>query len=110
MRFQANCSSPNGVPERVGNLWTAWRWHPQWNIGMGLRHVGRRPSNTANTAHLPAYTLLDAMLAWHPTAEHTVTLAVKNLTDRDYALSGSGNLRWRLGAPRTVHLTAHVSF
>jgi len=103
-------NTPNGVPERVGNLWTAWRWHPQWKTGIGVRHVGRRPSNTANTAYLPAYTLLDAMLTWQPTSAYTFTLAVKNLTDRDYALSGSGNLRWRLGAPRTFHVTARIHF
>ena len=42
--------------------------------------------------------------------ELTLALAVKNLTDRDYALSGTGNVRWLLGAPRTVELTARASF
>jgi len=101
---------PAGVPQRTANLWNTWHIHPAWKAGLGLRHVGRRPANTANTAHLPAYTVMDASLAWTPAAGRSLTLAVHNLGDRDYALTGSGNLRWRLGAPRTVQLTARFMF
>lgn len=103
-------NTPAGVPERTASVWTRYRFLPQWDAGLGARYVGLRQSNAANTANLPAYTVLDASLAWRQSSALTLTLAVKNLADRDYALSGSGGVRWLLGAPRTVQLTARTSF
>jgi len=101
---------PTGVPERTANLWTTYRFLPKWQAGLGARYVGKRQSNAANTASLPAYTVLDASLAYAHSPHLTFALAVKNLTDRDYAVSGTGNVRWLLGAPRTVQLTARATF
>jgi iron complex outermembrane receptor protein len=104
---------PTGVPERTANIWTAYRFLPQWLVGLGARYVGARQSNaanTANTASLPAYAVFDASLAYDYSRSLNLALAVKNLADRDYALSGTGNVRWLLGAPRTVHLIARASF
>lgn len=101
---------PVGVPERTASLWTTWRFLPQWQAGVGARYVGERQSNTANTTRLPAYTVLDASLAYTWSRNLNVALALKNLTDRDYALSGTGNVRWLMGAPRTLQLTARTSF
>jgi iron complex outermembrane receptor protein len=103
-------NTPAGVPERTASLWTRYRFLPRWDAGLGARHVGLRQSNAANTAHLPAYTVLDASLAWRHSDALSLALAVRNLADRDYALSGSGGVRWLLGAPRTVQLTARTSF
>jgi len=103
-------NTPAGVPERTASLWTRYRFLPQWDAGLGARYVGLRQSNAANTANLPAYTVLDASLAWRQSPSLSWTLAAKNLTDRDYALSGSGGVRWLLGAPRTVQLAARASF
>jgi len=103
-------NTPAGVPERTASVWSRYRFLPEWDAGLGARYVGQRESNTANTAQLPAYTVLDASLAWRQSPALVVTLAVKNLADRDYALSGSGGVRWLLGAPRTVQLTARSSF
>ncbi|BEP35655.1 TonB-dependent receptor [Variovorax sp. V59] len=101
---------PVGVPERTANLWTAYRFLPQWQLGIGARYVGARQSNAANTARLPAYTVFDVSLAYEFSRSLDFSLAVKNLTDRDYAVSGTGNVRWLLGAPRTVQLTARARF
>lgn len=101
---------PVGVPERTANLWTAYRFQPRWQLGIGARYVGARQSNAANTARLPAYTVFDVSLAYEYSRSLDFSLAVKNLTDRDYAVSGTGNVRWLLGAPRTVQLTARARF
>ncbi|MCD2518384.1 TonB-dependent receptor [Massilia sp. G4R7] len=103
-------NTPAGVPERTASVWTRWRFLPTWDAGLGTRYVGLRQSNAANTANLPAYTVLDASLAWRQSPSLNWTLALKNLADRDYALSGSGGVRWLLGAPRTVQLSARTSF
>ncbi|QHJ01209.1 TonB-dependent siderophore receptor [Xylophilus rhododendri] len=101
---------PTNVPERSANLWTGYRFTPQWWAGFGAQYVGQRYSNNANTTSLPAYTVLNASLAWRYSPQLTLSLAVNNLADRDYALSGTGNVRWLLGAPRTVQLTARARF
>ena len=103
-------NTPTGVPERAFNVWSAWRLAPQWRLGLGLRHVGERQGNTANTTRLPAYTVWDAGLGYEPTRQLQVHLSVKNLANRDYALSGQAGKSWLLGAPRTVMLTLRTQF
>jgi iron complex outermembrane receptor protein len=105
-----NGKTPTGVPERTFNLWTGYRFLPAWHAAIGARYVGERQANTANTANLPAYTAIDAALAWTATPTLGLTLSVKNLADRDYALSGSAGVRWLLADPRSVQLTARTTF
>jgi iron complex outermembrane receptor protein len=103
-------NTPTGVPERTASIWTAYRFLPQWQAGFGARYVGARQGNTANTTQLPSYVVLDASLAYDHSRNLKLGLAVKNLADRDYALAGTANARWLLGAPRTVQLTARATF
>jgi len=102
--------TPSGVPQRAANIWTAYRFQPQWQVGLGARYVGARQGNTANTSRLPSYAVLDATLAWDFSRTVRLGLSVRNLTDRIYAQSGTANVRWLLGAPRTVQATARVAF
>lgn len=103
-------NTPTGVPERTANIWTGYRFVPGWQAAIGARYVGERQANTANTANLPAYTAIDASLAWTASPKLALTLSVKNLADRDYALSGSAGVRWLLADPRSVQLTARTTF
>lgn len=105
-----NGNTPPGVPERTVNLWTAYRFLPGWQIGLGARYVGERQGNAANTTKLPSYAVLDASLAYQHARNLQFGLSLKNLADRTYALSGSANSRWLLGASRTVQLTARANF
>lgn len=107
-------NTPVNVPERTANLWTSYRFAPKWQAGVGLQYVGERAANTANTLTLPAYTTVDALLRYEVSRNLNLALSVSNLTDKDYALSGSANAagtastRWLLGAPRTVYITARM--
>lgn len=105
-----NGKTPTGVPERTANIWTGYRFRPAWQAAIGARYVGARQANTANTASLPAYTAIDASLAWTYSPRLGLTLSVTNLADRDYALSGSAGVRWLLADPRAVQLTARTAF
>jgi iron complex outermembrane receptor protein len=102
--------TPTGVPERAANVWTTCRFLPQWQASLGARYVGERQGNTANTTTLPSYTVLDAALAYDYASNLKFGLSVKNLADRVYAQSGTANVSWLLGAPRTVQLTARIGF
>jgi len=105
-----NGMTPPGVPERTASVWTTWRFLPQWQVGFGARYVGERQGNTANTTKLPSYVVLDASLAYEHSPNLRFSLSVKNLANRDYALTGTANTSWLLGTPRTVQLTARASF
>lgn len=100
----------SGIPERTANLWTSWRFLPQWTASAGARYVGTRPTNAANTDWLPSYTVSNVALGYEYSKDLNFSLQVDNVTDRLYAVSGSGNTRWLLGEPRTVALTTRLSF
>lgn len=101
---------PIDVPERTASIWTTWRFLPQWQLGFGARYVGERQGNTANTTKLPSYVVLDASLVYEHSPNLRFGLSAKNLANRDYALAGTANTSWLLGAPRTVQFTARASF
>lgn len=103
-----NGNRPTNVPERTANLWTSYRFAPHWQAGVGMQYVGSRAANTANTLDFPSYTTVDALLRYEVSRNLNLALSVSNLADKDYAISGSGNTRWLLGAPRTVFLTARM--
>lgn len=100
---------PIGVPERTANLWTTYRFAPQWRLGAGLRYVGARFTNAANSGKLPSYTVVDASLTYEYSAALRLMLTARNLTDRSYPVSGSDST-WLLGPPRSVQLTARATF
>ena len=101
---------PSGVPERSANIWTSWRFDPQWQVSLGARYVGTRPTNNANDAWLPSYNVSNAALAYDYSEKLKFSLQVNNLTDRIYAVSGTGDKRWLLAEPRTLQLTARLTF
>ncbi|WP_445289307.1 TonB-dependent receptor [Variovorax atrisoli] len=100
---------PIGVPERIANLWTTYRFASQWRVGAGLRYVGARFTNAANSGRLPSYTVADASLTYEHSAALRFMLTIRNLANRSYAVSGSDST-WLLRAPRTVQLTARATF
>ncbi|MGP1517449.1 MAG: TonB-dependent receptor [Ottowia sp.] len=100
---------PSGAPQRLLNLWAAWQINEQWQISAGLRHQGRHPINPANTAWLPAHTSAQAALTWQIAPGRSLSLAVHNLTNRRYPLSGN-SAKWLLAAPRHITLTGRFSF
>jgi iron complex outermembrane receptor protein len=74
-----------------------------------LRYVGKRFTNNANTAEIPAYTVADASLAWHYSRGTTFRLIARNLTNKIYALS-TYDTQYILGEPRRFDLVAELKF
>ncbi|MDF3836392.1 TonB-dependent receptor [Cupriavidus basilensis] len=106
-----NGSIPANVPQQAANLWLTWAFAPQWQLGSGLRYVGKRYSNNANTASMPSYTVVDASLQWRVSRRTALTLRVYNLFNRDYAESfGNSGAQWLLGRPRAAELSASFYF
>lgn len=104
-------NTPTGVPEEAANLWLGWRFRPQWEAAFGVRYVGPRQVDTANTRKIGSYTVADASVSWQASPSLKLALRAYNLADRKYpvSFSNSGN-QWLLGRPRSFELSALVNF
>lgn len=106
-----NGNVPTSVAQQAANLWLTWAFAPQWQAGGGLRYVGKRYTNNANTTTMPSYTVVDASLQWRVSRKTALTLRVYNLFNRDYAeSSGNSGGQWLLGRPRAAELSANFYF
>ncbi|HUG59986.1 MAG TPA: TonB-dependent receptor, partial [Candidimonas sp.] len=96
-----NGNTPTDVPERLANLWLSWRFLPGWTASTGLRYVGKRYADRANTLKLPAYTTTDLALQWQPKRDLTLTLRGFNVFDKHYAETAYYNqTQWFQGPGR----------
>lgn len=82
--------------------------------GGGVRHMGAREGDRANSFTLPAYQVVDAFVAYDTRVQDTplrLQLNVKNLFDRTYYTSSIGtNLGVAVGEPLQVVASATVRF
>lgn len=106
-----NGKVPTDVPQRVANLWLDWRALPGWTLGGGLRHVGRRYADNANTLVLPSYTTVDLALRWQLMRDTSLTLRGFNVFDRRYFTTAYyTTTQWLVGEGRRVELTLNHRF
>ncbi|OZB32464.1 MAG: TonB-dependent siderophore receptor [Pseudomonas sp. 34-62-33] len=102
---------PTNVPTRTANLWLNKTLGGGVDAGIGARYVDARYADTANTAKVPGYTVVDANIAWQALPDVRLGLELNNLFDRQYATSASSDgEQWYLGAPRSFFVTADYSF
>lgn len=102
---------PTDVPRRTANLWLNKTLGGGVEAGIGARYVDARYADTANTAKVPGYTVVDANIAWQALPDVRLGLELNNLFDRQYATSAnSDGEQWYLGAPRSFFVTADYSF
>ena len=102
---------PTDVPERLANVWLTWRFLPGWTAGTGIRYVGRRFADRANTLEMPGYTTTDVLLQWRPRRDTTVSLRGFNIFDRQYATTAYYNpTQWLQGTGRRFEVTVNYKF
>lgn len=105
-----NGLTPPGIAETAANLWIRWDPVERVQARAGLRYVGKRYSDNANTFRVPSYTVVDANLSYAITQNVAVDLRLSNLFDEDYAITTYNNEQWILGRPRSVDVTLRASF
>lgn len=101
---------PTNVAEETANLHVAWRVNDRWSVDTGVSYVGDRYQNAANTVLIPAYASVDAGVRWNATERASLSLRVRNLSDRAFVRSTYGANQFVLGDPRTVELTLDARF
>lgn len=106
-----NGKVPTDVPERLANLWLGWKLSPEWNVSGGLRHVGKRYADNANTLALPAYTSTDLALQWRAAPATTIKLHGFNVFDRQSITTAYyTTTQWFVAQGRRVELTLNQQF
>ena len=109
-----NGNTPPIVPEQTANLWVTWNGSTAWQVRGGLRYVGERFWNNANTSTAPAFTVVDAGLRRTLTAKLTLDARLYNAFDKLYALTFAGSNdevpQWMLGRARAVEVSLGVRF
>lgn len=104
------------APEHAASLWTTYDLRGALrgsSVGLGAQHIGARAGNTDNSIRLPAYTRVDANLAYTfdtPSGPLRAQLNVLNLLDAFYYDSGGGFIPIYPGAPRTVTVSLGYRF
>jgi iron complex outermembrane receptor protein len=78
---------PANVPRWTGNLWTSVRHVAglPLEIGGGVRYLGNRPGNTANTLTLEKYVLVNGYASYEVRPGVLLTGRVNNLFNKTYA-------------------------
>ena len=106
-------NTPTNVPQQVASLWLTWDLPQQFQVQGGMRYIGARFLNNANTVETPSTAIVDAGVRRRLTDAVSIDLRATNLFDKLYLQSVSGApipLRGRLGAPRIVELTLNTRF
>lgn len=102
---------PPNVAEKLANLWLSWNFIPDWTASAGMRYVGKRYADNANTLTLPSYSTTDLALQWKASRDTTVTLRGFNVFDkRYYTTAYYTNTQWLAGADRRFELTLNHRF
>ncbi|QHJ00455.1 TonB-dependent siderophore receptor [Xylophilus rhododendri] len=85
----------------------------QWRTGAGVRHIGKRAGDSANSFTNDAYEVVDAFVSYDTRwNNHGLRLQfnVKNLFDKNYVSSSGSPLYVTLGESRQAVLRAVVDF
>ncbi|PPC93685.1 MAG: TonB-dependent siderophore receptor [Methylotenera sp.] len=99
------------TPRHSANLWLMHDLGSGFSVGGGLNYVGDRYASPDNTVTLESYLTVDAA-AIYRSKKYDVALNLKNITDKEYFISGHGasnNLN-APGAPRTAEVSLRLHF
>jgi iron complex outermembrane recepter protein len=78
---------PTNVPSHILRLHAAYRIAPSWQLSAHVSHEGRRAILPDNSLLLPAWTRVDASLAWQQRAfgrQSTLRLSINHLLGKRY--------------------------
>src|SRR5450830_1322979 len=95
---------PIQIPRQTASAWLDYAFggqsHQGWSLGGGVRYVGQRYNDSANTQAEPAYTLLDLALR-HEHGPWRFAININNATNKKYYASRAYGSFYS-GAERTV--------
>lgn len=106
---RANGKTFPRIPKVRASVFADYRFAPQWDASLGIRHSGRQYGTLDNSDYVDSYgavsrfTVADAKLRWKFAPGWTAALGVDNLTNERYWVyhpyagrTWFGELRWEL--------------
>lgn len=102
---------PSLTPKHAASMWATRRLSASWRIGAGLNYSADRFASPSNAVILPAYLVADLGI-YYRSKQFDVALNLKNVSNRNYIVSGHGgndNLM-NPGAPRELQLGVTYKF
>jgi iron complex outermembrane receptor protein len=116
IRKDADLTSGNelqGIPEHSGSIWSTYEFQggtlKGFGLGAGLRYVGTRQGDNANSFEVPDYTQLDATV-FYKRGPAVVRLSGYNLTDEEILLNPTRSGFFAVGAPASVLASLNLSY
>jgi iron complex outermembrane receptor protein len=104
-------NTPPDVPQRLANVWLNWDVSSAWTASAGLRYVGERNADNANTLKLPSYAVTDASLRWKISADTNLVLRVANVFDKRYFTTAYySSTQWFYGQDRRADIIVNHRF
>ncbi|GGY01304.1 TonB-dependent siderophore receptor [Massilia dura] len=104
-------NTPPDVPRRLANVWLNWDFVTAWTASAGLRYVGERYADNANTLKMPGYAVTDLSLRWQAAPRTGVTLRAANVFDKRYFTTAYYMpQQWFYGPDRKVDLIVNHRF
>ena len=106
-------NTPPAVPQRMANVWVTWDPSNRWQARGGVRYVGPRFLNNANSVSAPSYTVVDVGVQRSLTDRVALDLRIFNLFDTFYAQNiygGAAAPQWLIGRPRAAELAITADF
>lgn len=112
---QVDRSGPSGLrprelPEHMFSMWNNFRATDKLGLGIGVTYQAESYINNGNTAVLPSYTRLDAMMYYDLSENLRLQLNVENLTDKLYFPNAHSTHQASVGAPINARLTVIGQF
>ncbi|ENM5739962.1 TonB-dependent siderophore receptor [Vibrio mimicus] len=102
------------IPRWSGSLWTTYEVQSGdlygLKFGSGIRAVSARQGDLDNSYSVAGYYSVDAMISWNITADTTLSVNGRNLTDQDYIQTPVSRTENYPGAPRSVLASVNMKF
>ncbi|HZZ20247.1 MAG TPA: TonB-dependent siderophore receptor [Opitutaceae bacterium] len=74
---------PN-IASDSANLWLTWEPGRTWQLGGGATYMGQRYADTYNTATVPSYVVVNAMVSYHVNQHLDLQVNLNNIADTLY--------------------------
>lgn len=97
------------VPYNQFSLWTRYDINQHWGVGAGVLGRSRAFTSFSNAVVLPGYARADAM-AYYRHGPYRIQLNVRNLFDRHYFATASGDNQIMPGEPREITLNVSADY
>lgn len=98
------------VPEHQLSLWNAYRFTPQWRVGLGVIHQDQVYASISNAVTLPSFTRVDGAVYFTFNEHFEAQLNVENLFNEEYFGTAHNDNNITPGSPTAARVMLTTRF